>query len=63
LRQEQVSYDLRRAQSRLYDHGVNYLRKARCISDWRSVEAHDIDLLVIRRNHGRKSSFWSKYGK
>lgn len=58
---------LRRAQSRIYHHGVNYLRKldllARCVSDWGSVEPHDVYLFGLRRDHGRKSSFWSKYGK
>lgn len=58
---------LRRAQSRIYHHGVNYLRKldllARCVNDWGSMEPHDAYLLELRRDHGRKSSFWSKYGK
>lgn len=58
---------LRRAQSRIYHHGVNYLLKldllARCISEWSSAETHDVYLLELRRDHGRKSSFWSKYGK
>ena len=57
---------LRRAQSRIYHHGVNYLRKldllARCISDWHNVETHDAYILEIKLKHGRKSSFWSKYG-
>ena len=58
---------LRRAQSRIYHHGVNYLRKldllARCISEWCSVATHDVYLLELRSDHGRKSSFWSQYGK
>lgn len=57
---------LRRAQTRIYPHGVQYLRKldrlADSVSDWRNVEPHDFYLREIKINHGRKSSFWSRYG-
>lgn len=57
---------LRRAQTKTYPHGVRYLRKldllAHSVSDWRNVEAHDAYMQEIKLNHGRKSSFWSRYG-
>ena len=58
---------LRRAQTKSYPHGVRYLRKldrlAGSISDWRKIAPHDFYLGEIKVNHGRKSSFWSRYGK
>jgi hypothetical protein len=57
---------LRRAQTKTYSHGVRYLRKldllANSVSDWRNVEPHDAYMREIKLNHGRKSSFWSRYG-
>lgn len=57
---------LRRAQSKIYPHGVRYLCKldllAHSISDWRNVATHEAYMQEIKLNHGRKSSFWSRYG-
>ncbi|KAF0216745.1 MAG: hypothetical protein FD174_3568 [Geobacteraceae bacterium] len=57
---------LRRAQTKTYSHGVRYLRKldrmAHSITDWRNVEPHEAYMREIKLNHGRKSSFWSRYG-
>jgi len=58
---------LRRAQTKTYPHGVRYLRKldllASSISDWRNIESHDAYKGNLLQNHGRKSSFWSRYKK
>lgn len=58
---------LRRGQTKTYPHGVRYLKKldrlATSISDWRGHGAHDVYLQQLRQNHGRKSSFWTQYGK
>lgn len=58
---------LRRAQTKTYGHGVRYLRKldrlAKSVSDWRTIEPHTAYLEHLRRNHGRKISFWSRYEK
>jgi len=57
---------LRRAQTKTYPHGVRYLRKldllAHSVSDWCNVESHDVYMRELKLNHGRKSSFWSRYG-
>lgn len=57
---------LRRAQTKTYPHGVRYLRKlgllAQSVSDWRNVATHDAYMQEVKLNHGRKSSFWSRYG-
>jgi hypothetical protein len=57
---------LRRAQTKSYPHGVRYLckldRLAHAVADWRNVAPHDAYLQEIKLNHGRKSSFWSRYG-
>lgn len=57
---------LRRAQTKTYSPGVRYLRKldrlAHSITDWRNVEPHEAYMREIKLNHGRKSSFWSRYG-
>lgn len=58
---------LRRAQTKTYPHGARYLRKldklAGTITDWRTFESHDFYKENLRLNHGRKSSFWSRYGE
>lgn len=57
---------LRRARSTVYGHGVRYLRKldllAGSITDWRGQPSHGAYLAGIRQSHGRKSSFWARYG-
>ncbi len=58
---------LRRAQTRIYLHGVRYLRRldklAATIRDWRSMESHAAYVAGLRLHHGRKSSFWARYGE
>lgn len=57
---------LRRGQTKTYPHGVRYLKKldrlANSITDWGSLSDHATYTQQIRRTHGRKSSFWSRYG-
>jgi hypothetical protein len=57
---------LRRGRTKTYPHGVRYLwkldRLATVISEWQGVVDHDIYAQNLRRTHGRKSSFWSRYG-
>jgi hypothetical protein len=56
---------LRRVISKIYPHGVRYLKKldalAAAISDWKGVEPHSSYLENLRKVHARKYSFWSKY--
>lgn len=58
---------LRRAQTKTYGHGARYLQKldrlAKSVSDWRNIEPHSAYLEDLRRKHGRKTSFWSRYEK
>jgi len=56
---------LRRGRTNTYSHGVRYLKKldrlSGSISDWRGFEDHRAYLEDLRRQHGRKSSFWGRY--
>jgi hypothetical protein len=58
---------LRRGQTKTYPHGVRYLKKldrlAKSVTDWRGQVNHDSYLQQVRQSHGRKYSFWSRYGK
>ena len=58
---------LRRAQTTTYGHGARYLRKlalmAKTVSDWRDIEPHTVYVEQLRRQHGRKTSFWGRYEK
>lgn len=58
---------LRRGQTRTYDHGVRYLRKldslSLSVSEWGGIAPHASYKDDIRRQHARKSSFWSRYQK
>jgi hypothetical protein len=58
---------LARAQSRYYHHGVRYLKKLDALSpsidDWRSLTHHEDYKEGLLEIHGRKRSFWSKYGQ
>lgn len=56
---------LSRANTKYYNHGVRYLRKldeldAR-VGDWKGVPTHLKYKTRLLSDHGRKSSFWSKY--
>jgi len=57
---------LRRAQTRTYGHGARYLRKldllAKNITDWCNFEPHSDYVEQMRKQHGRKTSFWKCYG-
>ena len=57
---------LDRAQSRYYHHGVRYLKKLDALSpsieDWRGLPPHEEYRESLLEAHGRKRSFWSKYG-
>lgn len=57
---------LRRAQTKIYPHGVRYLKKldrlAGAVSDWRTIDTHLDYKAGLQLQHGRKSSFWSRYG-
>ncbi len=56
---------LARAVSKYYHHGIKYLRKldklAEKITDWREFEDHESYMAALRRDHGRKMSFWAGY--
>lgn len=57
---------LRRAQTKVYPHGVRYLKKldllAEVIADWGLIETHAAYKSGLLLQHGRKNSFWSRYG-
>lgn len=57
---------LQRAQTKSYPHGVRYLKKldqlAGGIADWHTLESHAAYKAGLMLHHGRKSSFWSRYG-
>ena len=58
---------LERARSKIYGHGVRYLRKldrlAGSIADWRGLPDHANYLASLRGSHARKSAFWSRYNE
>lgn len=58
---------LERGQTKTYPYGVRYLKKldrlAKSISDWCSQADHATYLQQLQQTHGRKSRFWSLYGK
>ncbi len=56
---------LGRGQSRIYHHGLRYLRSlgqlARQVVAWREITPHAGYLAQLRQRHGRKRSFWTRY--
>jgi hypothetical protein len=56
---------LARAQSKYYHHGVRYLRKldllAQKVSSWKLIPPHADYFNQLVQEHGRKTSFWSRY--
>jgi hypothetical protein len=58
---------LERGYSKGYDHAVSYLRSldrlAGNISDWREFGTHDAYFEAVKAKHGRKYSFWNRYGE
>ena len=57
---------LERGYTRAYPHGVRYLKKldklAVSVTDWKGFDNHEAFKERILQAHGRKHSFWSKYG-
>ncbi len=58
---------LERAQTRTYGHGARYLKRldalAPLVADWGAVADHEAFVAEIRGAHGRKTSFWGRYGE
>lgn len=58
---------LRRGQSKYYHYGVRYLKRLDALShgvrNWGDVSDHSTYMSKLREMHGRKSSFWGKYGR
>lgn len=58
---------LERGYSKAYDHGVSYLRSldrlSGNITDWGKFQSHDTYVKGVREKHGRKYSFWNRYGE
>lgn len=56
---------LDRAYAKAYPYGVRYLRKldehASLITKWKSFDDHTQYKESLRKNHGRKFSFWGRY--
>jgi hypothetical protein len=56
---------LARGKSKAYGHGVSYLEEldkmAAAITDWEGITPHASYLAELRREHGRKYGFWSRY--
>jgi hypothetical protein len=56
---------LKKARSKIYHHGVRYLRKldllAKTIQDWQEFDNHDQYSKQLREKHFRKKSFWARY--
>ena len=57
---------LERGYTKAYPHGISYLKKldklASAIADWNKFSNHETFKEKIIQAHGRKHSFWSKYG-
>jgi len=57
---------LERGYTKAYPHGIRYLKKldklAASITDWKEYYHHEFFKEQIIEVHGRKRSFWSKYG-
>lgn len=57
---------LERGYTKAYPHGIRYLKKldklALGVSDWKEFNHHEAFKEQIIEAHGRKRSFWSKYG-
>ncbi len=57
---------LERGYTKAYPHGIRYLKKldklAIGVADWKAFNHHEAFKEPIIQAHGRKRSFWSKYG-
>lgn len=60
-----IEGNLKPARAKIYHHGVRYLRildkLAENISDWKGMPDHTQYKRQLKKNHERKSSFWSQY--
>ncbi|MCF7911454.1 MAG: hypothetical protein K9M99_02920 [Candidatus Cloacimonetes bacterium] len=58
---------LERGFNKAYSHAVKYLKKldilAPKIIDWKDKMNHKDFLVLLNKDHGRKSSFWEKYNQ
>ena len=58
-----INFSLKNSRSRRYKHAARHLLDcsglASAIKDYRSFEPHDAYEARLRREHSRKSSFWS----
>ena len=61
-----IDFSLLRARSSRYRHAARHLMDcgtlAASIEDFGAFETHDAYLARLRREHGRKASFWSLIG-
>jgi len=57
---------LERGYTKAYPHGIRYLKKldklSAAITNWKNFNHHEAFKEQIIETHGRKRSFWSKYG-
>ena len=57
---------LERGYTKAYPHGIRYLKKldklSAFVTDWKNFNYHEAFKEQIIEAHGRKRSFWSKYG-
>lgn len=57
---------LERGYTKAYPHGIRYLKKldklAESVAEWKEFNHHQAFKAQIVEAHGRKRSFWSKYG-
>lgn len=58
---------LEKARSKIYHYAVRYLKRLDLlspqVSDWKSIPDHAAYLEHLQAKHGRKTSFWSRYGR
>jgi hypothetical protein len=61
-----IDFSLTKTRSSRYGHAARHLRDcaglASAISDYGSFETHDAYVARLRRDHGRKTGFWSGVG-
>ncbi len=57
-----VASILDRASANQYGYAVRYLKESESLSpDASRIEGHDLFILRLRRDHGRKWKFWGLY--
>ena len=59
-----IDFTLKEARAKRYGHAARHLREcgslAPAIADYGTFETHDAYVARLRREHGRKPSFWSQ---